>query len=140
VIDAGRVLSLPDERVVGVVDYRQRAYAAQRHGKVPAGKHLTVERHGGTFVISTAADHLLHQVSHEARGLAAARSSTWRCSRTHTALRWFGCRLAGARQCRDDVGARVRDPNLPPTARSNRTAVERRDRQGAAIAAARLTR
>src|SRR5215211_3409958 len=52
VIDAGGVLRLSDETAHGGVDYRQRAYAAQRHGKVPAGKHLTVERRDGTFTIS----------------------------------------------------------------------------------------
>jgi hypothetical protein len=52
VIAAGGRLSLPDETAVGGVNWRQRAYAAQRHGKVPAGKHLAVSRSGGMFMIS----------------------------------------------------------------------------------------
>jgi hypothetical protein len=42
VIAAGGRLTLPDETARGGVNWRQRAYAAQRHGKVPAGKHLSV--------------------------------------------------------------------------------------------------
>lgn len=42
VVAAGGKLVLPDDTARGGVDWRQRAYAAQRHGKVPAGKHLTV--------------------------------------------------------------------------------------------------
>src|SRR2546430_14063465 len=42
VIAAGGRLSLPDETAQGGVNWRQRAYAAQRHGKVPEGKHLSV--------------------------------------------------------------------------------------------------
>ncbi len=39
---AGGRLTLPDETASGGVNWRQRAYAAQRHGKVPEGKHLSV--------------------------------------------------------------------------------------------------
>ena len=42
VIAAGGRLTLPDETARGGVNWRQRAYAAQRHGKVPAGKRLSV--------------------------------------------------------------------------------------------------
>jgi hypothetical protein len=42
VIAAGGRLVLPDETARGGVNWRQRAYAAQRHGKVPEGKHLSV--------------------------------------------------------------------------------------------------
>jgi hypothetical protein len=42
VIAAGGRLTLPDETGSGGVNWRQRAYAAQRHGKVPEGKHLFV--------------------------------------------------------------------------------------------------
>jgi hypothetical protein len=52
VIDAGGCLTLQDETSKGGVDWRQRAYAAQRHGKVPEGARLTVRRKDGTFVIS----------------------------------------------------------------------------------------
>lgn len=39
---AGGRLTLPDETAHGGVNWRQRAYAAQRHGKVPSGKRLSV--------------------------------------------------------------------------------------------------
>jgi hypothetical protein len=39
---AGGRLTLPDETARGGVNWRQRAYAAQRHGRVPEGKHLSV--------------------------------------------------------------------------------------------------
>jgi hypothetical protein len=42
VLAAGGRLTLPDETAHGGVNWRQRAYAAQRHGKVPAGKRLSV--------------------------------------------------------------------------------------------------
>lgn len=42
VIAAGGRLTLPDETADGGVNWRQRAYAAQRHGKVPTGKRLSV--------------------------------------------------------------------------------------------------
>jgi hypothetical protein len=42
VLAAGGRLTLPDESAHGGVNWRQRAYAAQRHGKVPAGKRLSV--------------------------------------------------------------------------------------------------
>jgi hypothetical protein len=42
VIAAGGKLLLPDETVTGGVNWRQRAYAAQRHGRVPDGKRLSV--------------------------------------------------------------------------------------------------
>ena len=42
VIAAGDKLLLPDETSKGGVNWRQRAYAAQRHGKVPDGKRLSV--------------------------------------------------------------------------------------------------
>ena len=42
VIAAGGRLTLPDETADGGVNWRQRAYAAQRHGKAPAGKRLSV--------------------------------------------------------------------------------------------------
>jgi hypothetical protein len=51
VIAAGGTLSLPDETYRGGVNWRQRTYAAQRHGKVPGGKHLTVSWNGQGFVI-----------------------------------------------------------------------------------------
>ena len=50
VVAANGTLRLPDER--SGVDYRQRAYAAQRSGKVPEGKHLAVARVGDEFEIS----------------------------------------------------------------------------------------
>ena len=52
VVAAGGALELSDETARGGVDYRQRAYAAQRHGKVPEGKHLTVVRANGSFTVS----------------------------------------------------------------------------------------
>jgi hypothetical protein len=52
VIAGGGTLTLPDETTRGGVNYRQRAYAAQRHGKVPEGKHLTVAWTREGFVIS----------------------------------------------------------------------------------------
>jgi hypothetical protein len=52
VVAAGGVLTLPDESASGGVNSHQRAYAAQRHGKVPEGKHLTVARNSEEFVIS----------------------------------------------------------------------------------------
>jgi hypothetical protein len=51
VIAAGGEITLPDETAKGGADWRQRAYAAQRHGKVPHGKHLSVTRGDGTFRI-----------------------------------------------------------------------------------------
>jgi hypothetical protein len=42
VIAAGGRLTLPDDTANGGVNWRQRAYAAQRHGKVPNGKRLSV--------------------------------------------------------------------------------------------------
>jgi hypothetical protein len=42
VIAAGGRLTLPDDTAHGGVNWRQRAYAAQRHGKVPDGKRLSV--------------------------------------------------------------------------------------------------
>jgi hypothetical protein len=51
VIAAGGHLVLPNETAKGGVDWRQRAYAAQRHGKVPDGKHLAVSRGREGFVI-----------------------------------------------------------------------------------------
>lgn len=42
VLAAGGRLTLPDETALGGVNWRQRAYAAQRHGKVPDGKRLSV--------------------------------------------------------------------------------------------------
>lgn len=41
VLAAGGRLTLPDEMAHGGVNWCQRAYAAQRHGKVPAGKRLS---------------------------------------------------------------------------------------------------
>ena len=52
VVAAGGVLELPDETARDGVDYRQRAYAAQRHGKVPEAKHLRVVLANGIFTIS----------------------------------------------------------------------------------------
>jgi hypothetical protein len=51
VVAAGGRLCLPDETGRGGVNWRQRAYAAQRHGKVPAGKHLRVSRTDNGFEI-----------------------------------------------------------------------------------------
>jgi hypothetical protein len=51
VIAADGRLVLPDETATGGVNWRQRAYAAQRHGKVPDGKHLVVSRGREGFVI-----------------------------------------------------------------------------------------
>lgn len=50
-IAAGGTLRLPDHAGHGGVNWRQRAYAAQRHGKVPAGKHLSVSRSADAFEI-----------------------------------------------------------------------------------------
>jgi hypothetical protein len=44
-------LMLPDETAKSGVNWRQRAYAAQRHGKVPDGKRLVVSRGREGFVI-----------------------------------------------------------------------------------------
>lgn len=44
VIAADGRLVLPDETARGGINWRQRAYAAQRHGKVPDGKRLVVSR------------------------------------------------------------------------------------------------
>jgi hypothetical protein len=52
VLAAGGTLLLPDETARGGVNWRQRAYTAQRHGKVPAGKHLSVSWTGAGFEIS----------------------------------------------------------------------------------------
>jgi len=52
VIAAGGRLILPDETMRGGVNWRQRAYAAQRHGKVPAGKHLSVSCTKDAFEIA----------------------------------------------------------------------------------------
>jgi hypothetical protein len=51
VLAAGGRLTLPDETANGRVNWRQRAYAAQRHGKVPAGKRLSVSRTKAGFEI-----------------------------------------------------------------------------------------
>ena len=51
VIAAGGRLLLPDETANGGINWRQRAYAAQRHGKVPDGKHLTVSWTSAGFEI-----------------------------------------------------------------------------------------
>ncbi|HVW46838.1 MAG TPA: hypothetical protein VHA76_07290, partial [Solirubrobacterales bacterium] len=51
VIAASGRLALPDETAKGGVNWRQRAYAAQRHGKVPDGKRLVVSRGREGFVI-----------------------------------------------------------------------------------------
>jgi hypothetical protein len=50
-IAAGGKLVLPDQTAEGGVNWRQRAYAAQRHGRVPAGKHLSVARTEAGFEI-----------------------------------------------------------------------------------------
>jgi hypothetical protein len=42
VLSAGGRLLLKDETTRGGVNWRQRAYAANRRGKVPEGKHLSV--------------------------------------------------------------------------------------------------
>jgi hypothetical protein len=52
VIAAGGRLSLPDETARGGVNWRQRAYAAQRHGKVPEGMRLSVSRSKAGFEIA----------------------------------------------------------------------------------------
>jgi hypothetical protein len=49
VVAAGGRLTLPDKTDTGGVNWRQRAYAAQRHGKVPAGKRLSVSWTGAGF-------------------------------------------------------------------------------------------
>jgi hypothetical protein len=51
VLAAGGRLTLPDETANGGVNWRQRAYAAQRHGKVPAGKRLSVSWTNAGFEI-----------------------------------------------------------------------------------------
>lgn len=51
VIAADGRLVLPDEAARGGINWRQRAYAAQRHGKVPDGKRLVVSRGREGFVI-----------------------------------------------------------------------------------------
>lgn len=51
VLAAGGCLLLPDETAHGGVNWRQRAYAAQRHGKVPAGKRLSVSWTNAGFEI-----------------------------------------------------------------------------------------
>jgi hypothetical protein len=51
VIAGGGRLSLPDETARGGVNWRQRAYAAQRSGKVPQGRHLSVSRTNDAFEI-----------------------------------------------------------------------------------------
>ena len=51
VVAAGGTLMLPDETRRGGVNWRQRAYAAQRHGKVPDGKRLTASWNSEGFVI-----------------------------------------------------------------------------------------
>jgi hypothetical protein len=51
VVEAGGTLTLPDQTNEGGVDWRQRAYAAQRHARVPVGKHLRVSRSAGMFEI-----------------------------------------------------------------------------------------
>jgi hypothetical protein len=51
VLAAGGRLTLPDETAHGGVNWRQRAYAAQRHGKVPAGKRLSVSWTNAGFEI-----------------------------------------------------------------------------------------
>lgn len=51
VVAAGGTLRVPDE-TQGAVNFRRRAYAAQRHGKVPDGKHLAVSRVGNEFEIA----------------------------------------------------------------------------------------
>jgi len=51
VIAAGGRLVLSDETGGAGVNWRQRAYAAQRHGKVPVGKHLSVSRTSKGFEI-----------------------------------------------------------------------------------------
>ena len=43
-LDAGGTLVVPDTTAAGGVDWRQRAYAVERRGKMPAGKHLWVAR------------------------------------------------------------------------------------------------
>jgi hypothetical protein len=52
VIAAGGTLRVADDTARGGVNWRQRAYAAQRHGRVPAGKRLSVSRTDGGFEIS----------------------------------------------------------------------------------------
>jgi hypothetical protein len=51
VLAAGGRLSLPNETGSGGVNWRQRAYAAQRQGRVPSGKRLSVSRTSTTFEI-----------------------------------------------------------------------------------------
>jgi hypothetical protein len=51
VIAAGGRLTLPDATAHGGVNWRQRAYAAQRYGKVPAGKRLSVSWTNAGFEI-----------------------------------------------------------------------------------------
>ncbi len=51
VIAADGRLALPDETATGGVNWRQRAYAAQRHRKVPDGKRLVVSCGREGFVI-----------------------------------------------------------------------------------------
>jgi hypothetical protein len=52
VLAADGRLTLPDETNQGGVNWRQRAYAAQRHGKVPEGKHLSVSWTRDAFEIA----------------------------------------------------------------------------------------
>jgi hypothetical protein len=52
VIAAGGTLLLPDDTAHGGINWRQRAYAAQRAGKVPAGKHLFVSLSEAGFEIA----------------------------------------------------------------------------------------
>jgi hypothetical protein len=51
VLSAGGRLVLPDDTGTGGVNWRQRAYAAQRFGKVPAGKRLSVSWTSAGFEI-----------------------------------------------------------------------------------------
>ena len=50
-LDSGGVLRVPYWRREGEPDYRQRVLAAQRFGKVPAGKRLVTDYIGGDLEI-----------------------------------------------------------------------------------------
>lgn len=81
VVAAGGSLQLPDETHRGGINWRQRAYAAQRCGKVPAGKHLRVSRSSNGFLIELL-DGECERICLATPGLRTARISGAECPKS----------------------------------------------------------
>lgn len=91
VVRAGGKLVLPDETSRGGVNWRQRAYTAQRHGKVPDGKHLTVASSSRGLEIALADGLTGNELGADPIPVPS------RVSKPHPAVREFGITLTHTR-------------------------------------------